>query len=120
MAAGETFVNDRKVKGSGQRPQYSYGQLQLCIRSGSVFDHSLFGWSNYDGNKSQTTVVERRNMDLEYRDILFICFRKAYYRERVLFVSSTLPGGPNCFLFKGAHLPSGKLGTSPVRYCSSI
>ncbi|GBL58757.1 hypothetical protein AVEN_68700-1 [Araneus ventricosus] len=42
--------------------------------------------SNYDGNKSQTT--ERRNMGLGYRYILFVCFRKAYYRERILFFLS--------------------------------
>ncbi|GBL88028.1 hypothetical protein AVEN_30605-1 [Araneus ventricosus] len=49
--SGETTVNDRMLKGSGQRPQYSpYGQLHM--RLGSVFDHPLFGWSNYDGNKS--------------------------------------------------------------------
>ncbi|GBL79623.1 hypothetical protein AVEN_18178-1 [Araneus ventricosus] len=87
------------------------------MRLGSLFDPLLFGWSDYDGNKSPTTVVERRNMELGYRAILFICFREAYYRERVLSSSPTLPGDPNCLLFKGAHLPSGKLTTSPVRHC---
>ncbi|GBO20818.1 hypothetical protein AVEN_52140-1 [Araneus ventricosus] len=53
--SGETSVNDPKVKGSGQRTQYSsYGQLKLRMRLGSVFDHPLFGRSNYDGNKSPT------------------------------------------------------------------
>ncbi|GBO39811.1 hypothetical protein AVEN_226880-1 [Araneus ventricosus] len=62
----ETSVNDRKVKGSGQRPQYSsYGSCRLRMRLRSVFDHPLFVWSNYDGNKSPTTDVERRFMDLE-------------------------------------------------------
>ncbi|GBN07682.1 hypothetical protein AVEN_75972-1 [Araneus ventricosus] len=54
------------------------------MRLGSVFYHPLFCWSNYDSNKSQTT--ERRNMGLGYRAILFVCFRKAYYRERVHFL----------------------------------
>ncbi|GBM30174.1 hypothetical protein AVEN_134216-1 [Araneus ventricosus] len=75
----------------------------------------LFGWSNYDGNKSQTT--ERRNMGLEYKAILFVCFRKAYYRERVLFLLSHTSWGPNLLLFKGSHLPSVKLATSPVHHC---
>ncbi|GBN84039.1 hypothetical protein AVEN_218041-1 [Araneus ventricosus] len=98
--SGETSVNDRKVKGSEQRTQYgSYGKLQLRMRLWSVFDHPLLGLSNYDGNKSQT--LERRNMGLGYRATLFICFRKAYYREIVLFSSPTLPEGPNFLLFKG-------------------
>ncbi|GBM52613.1 hypothetical protein AVEN_16729-1 [Araneus ventricosus] len=84
---------------------------------GSVFDHPLFGWSNYDGKKSPTTVLESRNMGFGYRAILFVRFRKACYRERVLFFSPTIPGGPNRLLFKGANLPSGKLATSPVRHC---
>ncbi|GBN44333.1 hypothetical protein AVEN_40042-1 [Araneus ventricosus] len=50
------------------------------MRLGSVFDHPLFDWSNYDGNKSQAT--ERRNMGLGYRAILF-----TYYRERVHYFS---------------------------------
>ncbi|GBM00510.1 hypothetical protein AVEN_111738-1 [Araneus ventricosus] len=45
---------------------------------------------------------------------LFYLF--AYYRTRVFF-SPTLPGDPNCLLFKGTHLPSDKLATSPVRQC---
>ncbi|GBM27884.1 hypothetical protein AVEN_256683-1 [Araneus ventricosus] len=54
--SGETSVNDRKIKGSGQRTQCSFhGQLQLRMRLGSVFDPPLFGWSNYVVNKSQTT-----------------------------------------------------------------
>ncbi|GBM14270.1 hypothetical protein AVEN_128337-1 [Araneus ventricosus] len=95
------------------------------MRFGSVFDHPLFGRSNYDGNKSQTT--ERRNMGLGYRDILIVFFRKAYYRERVLFFSPTLPGGPNCILFKGptCHRASwqprqsatGKLKTPEIKIC---
>ncbi|GBM80103.1 hypothetical protein AVEN_218269-1 [Araneus ventricosus] len=92
------------------------GSCRLRMRLGSIFDYQLFGWSNYDGNKFPTTDVERRNMDLGHRAILFICFRKTYYRERVLFSSPTLVGGPNCLLFKGAHLPSGKLATSPVHH----
>ncbi|GBL76882.1 hypothetical protein AVEN_224262-1 [Araneus ventricosus] len=34
------------------------------MRLASVFDHLLFGWSNYDGNKSPTTVLERRTWAL--------------------------------------------------------
>ncbi|GBM23944.1 hypothetical protein AVEN_198184-1 [Araneus ventricosus] len=84
------------------------------MRLGSVFDHPLFGGSNYDGNKSQTT--ERRNVGLGYRTILFACFREAYYRERVLFFSPTLPGGPNCLLFKGqlAIGQAGNLANPPL------
>ncbi|GBO00198.1 hypothetical protein AVEN_217704-1 [Araneus ventricosus] len=52
----------------------------------------------------------------------FICFRKAYYRERVLLLgpenslvlsssfSPTLPEGPNCLLFKGGPLAIGQAG----------
>ncbi|GBO27099.1 hypothetical protein AVEN_267381-1 [Araneus ventricosus] len=87
------------------------------MRLGSVFNHPLFGWSNYDGNKSSMTDVERRNMDLGYKDILFICFRKAYYRERVLFFSLPHFLEPKLSTVKGDHLPSGKRATSPVRHC---
>ncbi|GBN57488.1 hypothetical protein AVEN_232561-1 [Araneus ventricosus] len=90
------------------------------MRLGSVFDHPLFGWSNYDGNESPTMFMECRKVDRGYRAILFICFRKAFYEERVLFFSPTLPGGPNCLLFKAIHFPSGKLATSPVRHWSQL
>ncbi|GBN44403.1 hypothetical protein AVEN_70284-1 [Araneus ventricosus] len=83
--SGETSVNDWEVKVSGQRPQHSsYGQLHMHL--GSVFDHPNRGWSNYDGNKSPTTVLERRNLDfgtgLFYLSFSFVFY---LYAERVLY-----------------------------------
>ncbi|GBM25687.1 hypothetical protein AVEN_207459-1 [Araneus ventricosus] len=71
-----------------------------------------FGWWNYGGNKSQTT--ECRNMGLGYRAILFVCFRKAHYREKVLFFS--LPH------FMGAQIVfclRGQLATGQAGYLAS-
>ncbi|GBL93957.1 hypothetical protein AVEN_76684-1 [Araneus ventricosus] len=87
------------------------GSCRLRMRLWSVFDH-LFGWSNYGGNKSPTTDVERRNMDLGYRAILFALEKLTKEKEFFFF----FPGSSNCVLFKGAHLTSGKLATSPVRH----
>ncbi|GBM52468.1 hypothetical protein AVEN_36319-1 [Araneus ventricosus] len=70
------------------------GSCRVRKHLGSVFDHPLFSWSNYDSNKSPTTDVKCQNMDLGYRAILFICFRKAYYREKVNFFYPTLSRDP--------------------------
>ncbi|GBN51060.1 hypothetical protein AVEN_248938-1 [Araneus ventricosus] len=48
-----------------------------------------------------TTAINPKKKGLGYRSILFHCFRKAYYRERDLFFSPTLSGGPNFLPFKG-------------------
>ncbi|GBN36686.1 hypothetical protein AVEN_51272-1 [Araneus ventricosus] len=64
-----------------------------------------------------TTAINPQRLLWNAETRAFICFSKAYYRERVLFFSPTLPGGPNCLLFKGAHLPLGELATLPVRHC---
>ncbi|GBN69304.1 hypothetical protein AVEN_176637-1 [Araneus ventricosus] len=70
------------------------------MRLESVFDHPLFGRSNYDGNKSPM-ILKRRNMDLGYRAILFICFRKAYYREKLLFSLPHFLGAQIVFCLRG-------------------
>ncbi|GBM34412.1 hypothetical protein AVEN_124101-1 [Araneus ventricosus] len=41
------------------------GSCRLCMRPGSVFDHPLFGWSNFNSNKPPTTDVEHRNVYFE-------------------------------------------------------
>ncbi|GBL97473.1 hypothetical protein AVEN_162937-1 [Araneus ventricosus] len=83
--SGETFVNDWKVNESGQRPRYnSYGQLHM--RLGTVFDHPLFGWSNYDGNKSPTTVLEAETWTLG-TGLFYLSFSFVFhlYAEMVLY-----------------------------------
>ncbi|GBL73054.1 hypothetical protein AVEN_128216-1 [Araneus ventricosus] len=77
---GETSANDRKVEVDRDLSTVPDSSCRLRMRLGSLFDHLLFGWSNYDVNKSPTTDVEFQNMDLGDRAILFMCFRKAYYR----------------------------------------
>ncbi|GBL92178.1 hypothetical protein AVEN_5650-1 [Araneus ventricosus] len=93
--SGETSVNDRKVKGSGLDRDLS------TIPTGSCNCVCVLGWYSTTRCSAGSTVVERRNTDLENRTILFICFRKAYYRERVLFFSPTLPGAQIVFCIRG-------------------
>ncbi|GBM21472.1 hypothetical protein AVEN_161077-1 [Araneus ventricosus] len=99
MAAtsGETSVNDRKVKESGLDRDLS------TVPAGSCNCICVLGWYSTTrclGGRI-TTAINPQNMGLGYKAILFHCFRKAYYRERYLFFSPTLSGGPNCLLFKG-------------------
>ncbi|GBN52251.1 hypothetical protein AVEN_141891-1 [Araneus ventricosus] len=76
--------------------------------------YSTTCWSNYDGNKSQTT--ERQIMGLGYRAILFVCFRKAYYRERVSFSLPHFLGAQIVFCLRGplAIGQAGNLASPPL------
>ncbi|GBO34231.1 hypothetical protein AVEN_221119-1, partial [Araneus ventricosus] len=95
--SGETSVNYRKVKGSGLDKDLS------TVPTGSCNCVCVLG--RYSTTRCSagriTTAINPQSMGLGYRAILFHCFRKAYYRERYLFFSPTLSGGPNCLLFKG-------------------
>ncbi|GBL93949.1 hypothetical protein AVEN_76680-1 [Araneus ventricosus] len=75
------------------------------MRLGSVFDHPLFGWSNYDGNKSSTTVLERRNRALGAELFHLFALEKLTKEKKLFFPLPHFLGGPNCLLFKGTHLP---------------
>ncbi|GBM21743.1 hypothetical protein AVEN_118274-1 [Araneus ventricosus] len=94
--SGETSVNDRKVKGSGLDKDLSTVPTGSCMRLGSVFDHPLFGWSNYDSNKFQTP--ERRNMGLGYRLFYLFALEKITTEKELFFVSRTSWGPKLSFL----------------------
>ncbi|GBM43968.1 hypothetical protein AVEN_241698-1 [Araneus ventricosus] len=95
--SGETSVIDRKVKGSGLDRDFS------TVPTGSGNCVCVLG--QYSTTRCSagriTTAINPQNMGLGYRSISFHCFRTAYYRERDLFFSPALSGGPNCLLFKG-------------------
>ncbi|GBM12492.1 hypothetical protein AVEN_188675-1 [Araneus ventricosus] len=74
----------------------------------SIFDHPLFGCSNYDGSNAATSTLGT--------GLFYLCALEKLTKERVLFICPTLPGGANCLLFKGTLSPSGRLATSPVRH----
>ncbi|GBL79161.1 hypothetical protein AVEN_95174-1 [Araneus ventricosus] len=48
----ETLVNDSK-------PKEAVGDLSLVVDCRTVFDQPHSGWSNFDGNKSPKTNMER-------------------------------------------------------------
>lgn len=74
------------VKGSGQRPQYS-----CRLRLGSVFDHPLFGWSNYDGNKSSTTYVNAETWTLGTGLFYWFALEKLTLEKEFFFFTSWGP-----------------------------
>ncbi|GBN35211.1 hypothetical protein AVEN_155175-1 [Araneus ventricosus] len=101
--SGETSVNDRKVKGIGLDRDLStvpYGSCNCVCFLG----------------RYSTTRCSPGRITTAINPQQFICFRKAYYRERVLFSLPHFLGTQIVFCLRGAHLPSGKLATSPVRH----
>ncbi|GBM60014.1 hypothetical protein AVEN_147581-1 [Araneus ventricosus] len=53
----------------------------------SVFDHPLFGWSNYDDNKSPTTVLERRTWALGTGLLYLFALEKLTIEKEFFFLS---------------------------------
>ncbi|GBN16030.1 hypothetical protein AVEN_116014-1, partial [Araneus ventricosus] len=59
--SGETSVNDPKVKGSGQRTQYSsYGQLLLCISDVSFTPERIRGSGSSKGTTGSDSDQKER------------------------------------------------------------
>ncbi|GBM40991.1 hypothetical protein AVEN_250313-1 [Araneus ventricosus] len=79
------------------------------MRLGSVIDHPLFGWSNYDGNKSPTTVVECRNTDLGTGLFYLFALEKIISKASSFFLSHTV-WGPKFSSVEGAPLAIGQAG----------
>ncbi|GBM31795.1 hypothetical protein AVEN_166901-1 [Araneus ventricosus] len=101
--SGEISLNDRKVKGSGQ------GRDLSIVPTGSCNCVCVLGWNS-------TTRCSAGRITAAINPERSISFRKACYREKLPFFLSHTFWGPNCLMFKGAHLPSGKLATSPVHH----
>ncbi|GBN25407.1 hypothetical protein AVEN_123058-1 [Araneus ventricosus] len=102
--SGETSVNDRKVKGSGLDRDLSIVPMCSC--------NCVYVLGRYSATRCSagriTTAINPQRLLWNAETRIFICFRKAYYRARILlFFSPTFPGGP---------LAIGKLATSPVRH----
>ncbi|GBN85687.1 hypothetical protein AVEN_156697-1 [Araneus ventricosus] len=87
--SGKTSVNDQKVKGSGLNRDLTIVAMGYCNCVSVLGQYST---KHCSAGRITTAINPQR----------FICFRKAYDKERLLFFSRTLPGGLNCLLFKGS------------------
>ncbi|GBO04090.1 hypothetical protein AVEN_15691-1 [Araneus ventricosus] len=109
--SGETSVDDREVKRSG---------LDRDLER--VIAYASWVGIRPSAVRIMTAISpQRRLWNAETRTFgtgLFYLFvlEKLTIEKEFIFFSPRFPGGPNCLLFKGAYLPSGKLATSPVRY----
>ncbi|GBL97079.1 hypothetical protein AVEN_254120-1 [Araneus ventricosus] len=108
-SAGETSVNDRGFKGSGQNAV----PTRALVSYGRIFDHPLFDWSNYHGSKSLKTGVELQNMDLGGKGYFVYVFERRSYS---LLLCHTFWGAQIVFCLRGplAIGQAGNLASPPL------